>query len=200
MLSVFLMHRERQRSPHCHSAVSSLWRSWGHEKNKPIRVERWKCDWLAWWGWGGKGRVDDGAKWRMHTQWGIRRWKGSCCYGNTPAEVEYWCCFIDMRAIKFSANRGLSAAGRRAHTHVCVFVCLRMDVYEYGVMWCVQTTCHILTFNAHFQFLCSTETEKRSIFEFSSLRCHIKKGLVVLLHYSSLPLSFISICHALLFP
>lgn len=32
--------------------------------------------------------------------------RGPCCYGNTPAAVEYCCGFIEMRATGFGARGG----------------------------------------------------------------------------------------------
>lgn len=53
-LTVFLMHQQRYRwfSPHCHSAVSCIWRSilwrraWEEQTNQKGEMRR-KCDWLA---------------------------------------------------------------------------------------------------------------------------------------------------------
>lgn len=66
-LTVFLMHQQRYRwfSPHCHSAVSRIWRSilwrraWEEQTNQRGEMRR-KCDWLACGGRGGERN--------MHTQ------------------------------------------------------------------------------------------------------------------------------------
>ncbi len=151
------MHWQRYRwfSPHCHSAVSRVWRSilwrraWEEQTNQRGEMRR-KCDWLAWGGGVGVGKGggrNEGAKRNMHTQWGIKRWKGLVA---TATHLPCWNIGVasliwglqGFRPLGFRVRLG----GELAHVCLCVCVCVCACLSHTRVLAhaCKQPTTHWL--------------------------------------------------------
>lgn len=105
--SGFLLQWQQYRwfSPHCHSAVSRVWRSilWRRawEKQANQRREMRRKEWLTGLEVGGMLEVVGGYKRKYACSIRNQEMKAPCCYGNTPAVVEYQCCFNDIGTIGF---------------------------------------------------------------------------------------------------